>query len=133
MRPAGPTSKRTARLGWQLIEERFDDEGCSGTTMARPALQHLLEAVRASQMDRVVVQRLDRLSRNLHQCVTLLKDLRDHRVGLVVVSAPEMGTAALDSLMLNVLASFAEFEREMIASRIAESRARLTESCIDIG
>jgi hypothetical protein len=74
-------------------------------------------------LDRLVIYRLDRLSRDLRHFVNLGQELREHKVGLTVVAAPELGVAALDNLMLNVLASFAEFEREMAASRIAEARA----------
>ena len=76
-------------------------------------------------MDRLVIYRLDRLSRDLRHFVNLGQELREHKVGLTVVAAPELGVAALDNLMLNVLASFAEFEREMTSSRIAEARAYL--------
>jgi len=73
----------------------------------------------------LVIYRLDRLSRDLRHFVNLGQELREHKVGLTVVAAPELGVAALDNLMLNVLASFAEFEREMTSSRIAEARAYL--------
>jgi site-specific DNA recombinase len=108
----------------KLIEERFDDDGLSGATLDRPALQRLLALVRNDEVDTIVVYRLDRLARSLLACANLLQELREHGVGLAIVTAPELGYAAQDSFMLNLLASFAEFEREMIAARIAESRAR---------
>ena len=111
--------------GWVVIEERFEDDGYSGATSDRPAFQRLLTLIRKRKVDRVVVHRLDRLSRSLLGCAGLLKEFRECAVGLVIVTAPELGHSAQDSFMLNILASFAEFEREMIASRIAESRARL--------
>jgi site-specific DNA recombinase len=114
-----------APLRWKLIEERFDDDGFSGATLDRPALQRLLAFVRNGEVDTIVVYRLDRLARSLLACANLLQQLREHGVGLAIVTAPELGFAAQDSFMLNILASFAEFEREMIAARIAESRARL--------
>jgi hypothetical protein len=67
----------------------------------------------------------DRLSRSVRHCVTLLDEFRRLEVGLVVVTAPELGHSAQDNFMLNIMASFAEFERELIAARIADSRARL--------
>ncbi len=54
-----------------------------------------------------------------------MNELRELEVGLVVVTAPELGQSAQDNLMLNILASFAEFERELIAARVADTRARL--------
>jgi DNA invertase Pin-like site-specific DNA recombinase len=76
-------------------------------------------------VDRLVLYRLDRLSRSLLGCASILHEHRECGVGLVIVTAPELGNSALDSFMLNILAAFAQFEREIIASRIAESRARL--------
>jgi len=107
-------------LGWVLIPERFDDEGYSGATLDR-----LLARVSRGLVDQVIVHRLDRLSRSLRDSAKLLHDFRQVDVALVVVTAPELGYSAQDSFMLNILASFAEFEREMIAARIADTRARL--------
>ncbi len=112
-------------LGWILVEDRFDDEGYSGASLDRPALQGLLNLIRSGGVDRVVVYRLDRLSRNLRHFVNLSQEFRDNNVALTVVTAPLVGVAALDNMMLNVLASFAEFEREMTATRIAETREYL--------
>ncbi len=112
-------------VGWLLLPERFDDEGYSGATSERPALQRLLALVRARTVDQVVIHRLDRLSRSVLGCATLFQELRKFGVGLVIVTARELGHNAHDGLVLNILASFAEFEREMIGGRIAESRARL--------
>jgi site-specific DNA recombinase len=111
--------------GWMLLEERFEDDGYSGATADRPAFQRLLALIRRHAVNCVVVHRLDRLSRSLLGCASLLKEFRERGVGLAIVTAPEIGHTAQDSFMPNILASFAEFEREMIASRIAESRARL--------
>ena len=112
-------------LGWLLVPEPFDDDGYSGATLDRPALTRLRELVARRQIGAVVVYRMDRLARSLIKSATLLEEFRAHDVRLVIVTAPELGDAAGDNLMLNILASFAEFEREMIASRIAESRTRL--------
>ena len=72
-----------------------------------------------------MVYRLDRLSRNLRHFTTLFEELAEHNVALEVVTAPGVGAVALDKLMLSILASFAEFERDLAASRIAEARAHL--------
>ena len=108
-----------------MIAERFDDEGYSGTTLERPAFRRLLDLIRSGGIDRLVIYRLDRLSRNLRHFISLFEELLDHSVSLDVVTSPELGVAALDKLMLSVLASFAEFERDLAASRIAEGRAHL--------
>jgi len=108
-----------------LIAERFDDEGYSGTTLERPAFRRLLDLIRSGGIDRLVIYRLDRLSRNLRHFITLFEELLDHGVSLDVVTSRELGVAALDKLMLSVLASFAEFERDLAVSRIAEGRAHL--------
>lgn len=71
------------------------------------------------------MHRLDRLSRRVGDCVELFEEFRRHQADLVIVTAPELGHAAQDHFLLNIMASFAEFEREMIAGRIAEARARL--------
>lgn len=108
-----------------LVDWRFDDDGYSGATLERPALQRLLKLIRSGGVDRVVIHRLDRLSRSLREFVFLVQEFRANNVELNVVAAPTLGVAALNNLMLNVLASFAEFEREITATRIAEARAYL--------
>ena len=111
--------------GWVRLEERFDDEGYSGATSDRPALQRLMTLIRKRGVDRVVVHRFDRLSRNLLGFLRLLEEFRECGVSLVITNAPELGDAAQETLMLSILASFSEFERDTIAARIAESRVRL--------
>ena len=111
--------------GYVVVEERFDDEGYSGTTLDRPALHRLLGVIRSGGIEQLVIHRLDRLSRNLRHFVTLFEELRDHNVTLEIVTAQGLGEAALDKFMMSILASFAEFERDLAASRIAEARAHL--------
>jgi site-specific DNA recombinase len=112
-------------FGWRLVDERFDDEGYSGATLDRPGLRRLAERVRSGEVEVVVVQRFDRLSRSVRGCATLLDLFKKHHVRLAIVTAPELGLSSEDNFMLSILASFAEFEREMIAGRIADARARL--------
>lgn len=97
----------------------------AGASLDRPGLNRLLSLTRRGSVDQILVHRLDRLSRSVRHCVALLDELRRLEVGLVVVTAPELGHSAQDHFMLNIMASFAEFERELIAARIADSRARL--------
>jgi site-specific DNA recombinase len=112
-------------LGFEVIPERFDDEGYSGTILDRPALQRLLTVIRSGGIEQLVVYRLDRLSRNLRHFTTLFEELGEHNVALEIITAPGLGNGAVDKLMLNILGSFAEFERDLAASRIAEARAHL--------
>lgn len=109
-------------MGYELIEERFADEGYSGATLDRPAFQRLLSVIRSGAIDRLVIYRLDRLSRNLRHFTTLFEELKDHDVELDVVTAPETGAVALDRFMLNILASFSEFERSSETLPPPESR-----------
>jgi site-specific DNA recombinase len=111
--------------GWRWIEEHFNDEGWSGATLGRPALQCLLAKIRNGEIDRLLVYRLDRLSRSVVDSVSLLKEFRERGIDLVIVTAPEIGSTAHDSLILNLFSIFAEFERDLVAKRIADARAAL--------
>ncbi len=113
--------------GWTLVPERFDDKGYSAASLDRPALSRLIVLARRGAVDQILIHRFDRLSRRVRDCTALLDEFRLLEIGLVVVTAPEIGHTAQDNFMLNILASFAEFEREIIAARIADSRAQLKE------
>jgi DNA invertase Pin-like site-specific DNA recombinase len=117
---------RTAgRPAYRLLEQRFDDDGESGASLNRPAMQRLLASVRNGRIDVVVVYRLDRLSHRVADCTALLEEFRELGVELRIAAMPELVGGAFDTLLLNVLSSFAEFERELIASRISDRRAGL--------
>jgi site-specific DNA recombinase len=110
--------------GWVALDERFDDEGFSGASLDRPALEHLLERAKDGEVDCVVIHRLDRLTRSLRDWVTLLEELSRREVGLAVVAGDLAGLAkgADRSLLFNLLAIFAEFERELISDRLRDAR-----------
>ncbi len=93
--------------------------------MDRPALQQLIELAQAGGIEIVIIEYLDRLSRSLQDTVKLLELLRRHNVELHVLATPELSFSASDNFTINLMASFAEFEREMIRERISESRAAL--------
>ncbi len=116
-----------ARLGdgWVWNGKRYDDEGQSGETLDRPGLQRLLADVRAGHINRVVVHRLDRLSRRIADCTALLQELKDRKVALTIVAQPDLDFGARQTLVLNLMALFAEFEQEMTRERLAESRAAM--------
>jgi site-specific DNA recombinase len=111
--------------GWVWNGKRYDDEGQSGETLDRPGLQRLLADIRDGKIDRVVVHRLDRLSRRIAHCTTLLQELKDRHMALAIVTQPELDFGARQTLILNLMASFAEFEQEMIRDRLTESRAAM--------
>lgn len=117
--------RSAGREAYRLLDERFDDEGESGVSLNRPAMQRLLASVRLGHIDVVVVHRLDRLSRRVADCTALLEEFGELGVELRIAAMPELGGGALDRLLLNMLASFAEFERDLIASRISDQRAGL--------
>jgi site-specific DNA recombinase len=114
---------RSAR-GWIALDEHFDDEGYSGASVERPALERLVERVVAGQVDRIVVHRLDRLTRRLSDWARFADLLRTRNVELSVV-AGGLGTddGSLARLQLNALSTFAEWERDLIRDRLADARA----------
>ena len=117
----------TARFddGWVFNGRRYDDEAESSETLDRPGFQRLLEHIREGKVQRVVVLRLDRLSRRIEDCTRLLQDLHDLKVPLTIIKQPELGTSANDALLLNLMASFAEFEQQITRDRLADARAAL--------
>lgn len=112
--------------GWFVLDERFDDIGESGATMDRPALARLLDRIAAGSVDRVVVHRLDRLTRSVADYTKLVAVLKRRGTQLtIVVGDIHMGELAMSDLLLNLLATFAEFEREIIGERLRDARAAL--------
>jgi DNA invertase Pin-like site-specific DNA recombinase len=114
--------------GWVLVRDRYDDGGFSGGTLERPALQRLFRDVEAGLVDCVVAYKLDRLSRSLTDFVRMMERLEAHGVTFVSVTQSFNTTTSMGRLTLNILLSFAQFEREVIGERIrdkfAASRAR---------
>ena len=117
--------RNSGRDGWEWIGERLDDVGETGANKDRPALRRLMEAVESQSVDRVVVYRLDRLTRSLRDSLDILDAFHRCGVELLIVTAPELGSAATDTFLLNMMATFAQFERDMIRSRLADTRATL--------
>jgi DNA invertase Pin-like site-specific DNA recombinase len=114
--------------GWVLLENRFGDGGYSGATLDRPALRRLLADIEAERIDVVVVYKIDRLSRSLMDFAKLVEIFDQHEVTFVSVTQSFNTTTSMGRLTLNILLSFAQFEREVIGERIrdkfAASRAR---------
>jgi site-specific DNA recombinase len=112
-----------AQPGWTLVKERYDDGGFTGANIERPAFQRLLNDLDAGKVDVVVVYKVDRLSRSLLDFAKLME--RFGRAGASFVSVTQnFSTAdAMGRLTLNMLMSFAEFEREMIGERTRDKIA----------
>jgi DNA invertase Pin-like site-specific DNA recombinase len=114
--------------GWVLVRDRYDDGGFSGGTLERPALKRLLADIEAGLVDVIVVYKIDRLSRSLMDFAKLVETFEAHRVTFVSVTQSFNTTTSMGRLTLNILLSFAQFEREVIGERIrdkvAASKAR---------
>jgi site-specific DNA recombinase len=109
--------------GWVALPEPYDDGGLSGATMDRPALQALLEEVRAGRVDTIVVYKVDRLTRALSDFARIVELFDAHSVSFVSVTQQFNTTTSMGRLTLNVLLSFAQFEREVTGERIRDKIA----------
>ncbi|HYZ82395.1 MAG TPA: recombinase family protein [Solirubrobacteraceae bacterium] len=109
--------------GWVLVRDRYDDGGVSGGTLERPALKRLLADIEAGLVDVVVVYKLDRLSRSLMDFAKLVETMEAHDVTFVSVTQSFNTTTSMGRLTLNILLSFAQFEREVIGERIRDKMA----------
>jgi len=109
--------------GWVLVPDRYDDGGISGATLERPGLQRLLADVEAGRIDVVVVYKIDRLSRALMDFAKLVEVFDRHNVTFVSVTQSFNTTTSMGRLTLNILLSFAQFEREVIGERIRDKFA----------
>ena len=109
--------------GWRLTKTHYDDGGLSGGTMERPALQRLLEDIRSGLVDVVVVYKVDRLTRSLADFAKTVEIFDDNGVSFVAVTQQFNTTTSMGRLTLNVLLSFAQFEREVTGERIRDKIA----------
>jgi site-specific DNA recombinase len=105
------------QLGWTLVAQRYDDGGFTGSNLDRPGLQHLLDDVDAQRIQCVVVYKVDRLSRSLFDFARLVDRFDQRSVSFVSVTQQFNTTTSLGRLTLNILLSFAQFEREIIGER----------------
>lgn len=109
--------------GWALVPTRYDDGGCSGGDMQRPGLQALLADIRAGRVDAVVVYKIDRLTRSLADFSRMAEDFDRSGTSFVAVTQAFNTATSMGRLMLNVLLSFAQFEREITSERIRDKLA----------
>ena len=115
--------KSQAHEGWRLISGRYDDGAFSGASLDRPALQQLLAEVRAGKIDIVLVYKVDRLTRSLADFAKLIELFDAHGVSFVSVTQSFNTSSSMGRLTLNVLLSFAQFERELIGERVRDKIA----------
>jgi len=112
------TSQRSE--GWLASREKYDDGGFSGGSLERPALKRLLEDIRAGKVHTIVVYKIDRLTRSLMDFAKLVQVFDEHGVTFVSVTQSFNTTTSMGRLTLNVLLSFAQFEREVSGERIRD-------------
>jgi site-specific DNA recombinase len=109
--------KSQRHLGWTLLPQHYDDGGFTGGNIDRPALKHLLDDIEAHRVDCVMVYKVDRLSRSLLDFARLMDLFEQRSVSFVSVTQQFNTTTSLGRLTLNILLSFAQFEREIIGER----------------
>lgn len=112
-----------AREGWEKLDELYDDGGWSGGSMERPGLQQLMEDVKAGDIDIIVVYKVDRLTRSLADFAKIVEILDEKGASFVSVTQAFNTTNSMGRLTLNVLLSFAQFEREVTGERIRDKIA----------
>jgi DNA invertase Pin-like site-specific DNA recombinase len=112
--------KSQAELGWRVTKERYDDGGISGGTLERPALKRLLQALESKRIDIIVIYKIDRLTRSLTDFAKLAERFDELNVSFVSETQQFNTATSMGRLMLNVLLSFAQFEREITGERIRD-------------
>jgi DNA invertase Pin-like site-specific DNA recombinase len=106
--------------GWTPVSDDYDDPAYSGGSMERPALQRLLVDIEAGKIDVVIIYKIDRLTRSLADFSRMVELFEQHRVSFVSVTQNFNTTTSMGRLMLNILLSFAQFEREVTGERIRD-------------
>jgi site-specific DNA recombinase len=125
--------KSQAHEGWRLVQARYDDGGLSGASLDRPALQELLEDLRGGKIDVIVVYKVDRLTRSLADFAKLVELFDQHSVSFVSITQSFNTTSSMGRLTLNVLLSFAQFEREVIGERVRDKIAASKQKGLWVG
>jgi DNA invertase Pin-like site-specific DNA recombinase len=125
--------KSQAHAGWSQVRTRYDDGGYSGGSTERPALLKLMDDVRARKVDVIVVYKVDRLTRSLADFAKLVELFDEHSISFVSVTQQFNTTTSMGRLTLNVLLSFAQFEREVTSERIRDKIAASKKKGIWVG
>ncbi len=115
--------KSLANEGWECLPTKYDDGGFTGANMDRPALRRLLADIEAGKVDCVIVYKVDRLSRSLLDFARIMETFDRRKVSFVSVTQAFNTASSMGRLVLNVLLSFAQFEREMISERTRDKIA----------
>jgi DNA invertase Pin-like site-specific DNA recombinase len=111
------------QAGWVALEDRYDDGGYTGANLERPSLRRLLADIESGKVDAVLVYKIDRLSRSLLDFARLMEIFERYQVSVVSITQPFNTTSSLGRLTLNILLSFAEFERQLIMDRTRDKMA----------
>jgi site-specific DNA recombinase len=109
-----------AHEGWIALDDQYDDPGCSGGTLERPALRRLLRDIEVGKIDAVVCYRIDRLTRALTDFTKLVEILDRHSISLVSITESFNTATSLGRLNLHMILSFAQYERELAGERIRD-------------
>jgi site-specific DNA recombinase len=125
--------KSQAHEGWRLVSERYDDGAFSGASLNRPAVQKLLADVRTGRIHIVLVYKVDRLTRSLADFAKVIELFEAHNVSFVSVTQSFNTSSSMGRLTLNVLLSFAQFEREVIGERVRDKIAASKRKGIWVG
>src|SRR5882757_3758052 len=115
--------KSQASQGWKLLPQHYDDPAYSGGNLDRPALKKLLVDITAGKVDVVVVYKIDRLTRSLADFAKLVETFDSRSISFVAVTQQFNTTTSMGRLTLNVLLSFAQFERELASERVRDKVA----------
>src|SRR5262249_47395781 len=114
-----------AHRNWAELPQKYDDGGFSGGSLERPGLKRLLDDIEAGRIDMVVVYKIDRLSRSLGDFIRLIDALDKYGVKFVSVTQTFDTSDSMGRLVLNILLTFAQFERELAGDRIRDKKAAL--------
>ena len=115
--------KSQASLGWKVLPQHYDDPAYSGGNLDRPALKRLLRDIEGGRIDVVVVYKIDRLTRSLADFAKLVETFDARSISFVAVTQQFNTTTSMGRLTLNVLLSFAQFERELASERVRDKVA----------
>src|SRR5205807_9422776 len=125
--------KSQAQEGWRTIPGRYDDGAYSGASLDRPAVQRLLADIQARMIDVVLVYKVDRLTRSLADFAKVIELFDTYNVSFVSVTQSFNTSSSMGRLTLNVLLSFAQFEREVIGERVRDKSAASKRKGIGVG
>ena len=125
--------KCQAHRNWVELPHRYDDGGFSGGNLERPALKHLIADIEAVRVDIIVIYKIDRLSRSLTDFVRLIDVLDKYGVGFVSVTQTFDTSDSMGRLVLNILLTFSQFERELASDRARDKKAALKRRGLFVG